>query len=265
MNADALKDKVEQRDRPAVPRPSRLATLSIWLPLTGRCLGIPAKMVRSTLSPVVAMIVFQALIMLGVPTIVYMIKGEFPKPAMHDYSNPIVGTGVILALVLGLLCGGEDEENGTADFLQRLPIHPLRMLAEKLAGCAMAFALWLLLNLLMSVLIARVHGSPLYETLAYILERIFYPYHGRDALLSMSLLLFGFGMASAAWIGKLIPAAIVAGVLYMGFILCALYALRGFVSLYQLYDSPWPGWIALMGFAICLAATAARAITREGR
>lgn len=49
---------------------------------------------------------------------------------------------VLMAFLLGVLCGAEEEENRTLEFALVQPVHPLRVLAEKIAGSVLAFLLW---------------------------------------------------------------------------------------------------------------------------
>jgi ABC-type transport system involved in multi-copper enzyme maturation permease subunit len=117
---------------------------------------------------------------------------------------------MMLALLLGVLCGAEEQENETADFALRLPLTRMRIFLEKLCGAMIAFALWAVLSILLTeVLVLVMGGDSMIAAMklpgAIAQSRML----GYAAL--WAVLLFSFGLAAGAWIGRVVPAAVAAG------------------------------------------------------
>jgi hypothetical protein len=183
-----------------------------------------------------------------------------------------LGLAIIMAFLLGTLCGAEEEENGTADFVFRLPIPRWRILAEKLCGSGIAFLCWVVLSAFLFFAIRAAFGDYWFEShpqpfgliYLYDVRQIYWDPHMLQTLAVWAPLLYCFGLAAGAWIGKVVLAAVVGG--------CSAAVFGWFISylanhrLFALHvvDSYW--WtVILLGCLLALAAAGLRHHFREGR
>jgi hypothetical protein len=173
--------------------------------------------------------------------------------------------GMIVLLILGVLGGAEEEENGTADFLRRLPIPRLRILAEKILGAAIGFGLWCVLIVLLTEIVwASFGGEPIYKSQVLIGHTGNEPEKLRF-LLAAAPLVYLAGLAAGAWIGRVMIAAIVGGLGAIIYICLANWFSKCLTTggLFQIQNTPVGSYLA--GALALFIAAAIRFQTREGR
>lgn len=221
--------------------------------------GIIVREVRAALSAVFAVAALQALYLL-LRGLSEVWQGRLFAVHAEDIAYPWAVSSVIMALLLGVLCGAEEEENGTADFPQRLPIPRLRVLAEKIAGSLVAFALWAVLALLLDTLLMALSGrfslGSVFKTMVN--ERLF--------LLpaSWGVLLYCSGLVAGAWTRRAVVAAVVGGVGGWVFGVAGVVLTLGGDLRAILAEGVWPYHVFWLGCLLALMATAVRYQTREG-
>lgn len=158
-----------------------------WLPG-----GIVGREIRAAL-PVVLSLAF-------LPSLLSVVVWRLAFWSSHERFGMIeamrifwIFTSVLTAFLLGGLCGAEEEENQTLEFVLTQPISPLRVLAEKVAGSALAFLLWAVVSLQA------------------------FPPSARDLVLLQPLWLPAFfvPLGVGVWMRKVMLTVIVSGALFM--------------------------------------------------
>ncbi len=114
---------------------------------------------------------------------------------------------VFAALICGIICGAEEEENGTADFPRRLPLGRVRVLVEKVMGAVLAFAAWAVLAMIVMTVVSGY--GPEKATFETLLAKV--PDASRDR--SMIAILFSTGVLCGFLARKAVLAALLAGIL----------------------------------------------------
>ena len=222
------------------------------VPLAGPLRGLVGREVLAAAPALTALLVLHLWVVF-LPSIWYAAFGTAwrpPEPGIVQIS--LVAILVTAFFLVGVLCGAEEEENGTAAFVRQLPVHPLRALGEKIAGSLLALAVWFAAAWILStiVLLGSRTGSLHYTLLG--------------PALTWGALFFSFGLAAGAWIRRVIPAAFIGGVLAAGYGWTGL-AMSGSQSLrqgleYNTFSIP----IVLIGCAAALLAAAWRVTHPEG-
>ncbi|MCX7014126.1 MAG: hypothetical protein NTW86_16520, partial [Candidatus Sumerlaeota bacterium] len=113
---------------------------------------------RAASSAVAAMVVLTLLVGLHQTVISAFSTGSLVFSS-DDYWGAVAVAGIILGLLLGVLCGAEELENGTADFARRLPIPWPRIFVEKVAGSLIAFVAWLVMVAALGTLAEALYGE----------------------------------------------------------------------------------------------------------
>ena len=164
---------------------------------------------------------------------------------------------VVMAFLLGVLCGGEEEENKTSDFAKRLPIPQWRILAEKIGGSFAAFCCWALVAMLINVFLGGLFGISPVGLMAETINRV-------SLTICWGALLFCSGLVAGAWTRKVIVGAVLGGVsgwLYGNISLLLIH--RGDLRA-ALLRGDWPFKVFAAGCLIALFLTFVRYQTREG-
>ena len=164
---------------------------------------------------------------------------------------------VLWALILGTLCGAEEEERGTLDFPFRLPISRLRLLSEKLAAAVLLFVIWCMATILADMLAVQLFCGGTDTILA-----------GEDIwplrqLLMSSLLFFSFGLAVGAWTKNVIGSVIVAGI--VGSVVLNLARFTVYRAFNRVDDNPATWALLAVPCIVALAVAALRYHTRAAR
>jgi len=171
-------------------------------------------------------------------------------------------SSVVMALLLGVLCGGEEEENRTADFAARLPIPRLRILAEKIAGSALAFCIWGILALLIDFfLLACLNQNPI-DTVPLIVAAI--ADNAISLPLSWGVLLFFCGLAAGAWTRKALVAAVIGGLVGWVYGVAGIFIFHGGDFRQAMTQLHWPLSIFWIGAFAALMLAVYRYLIREG-
>jgi ABC-type transport system involved in multi-copper enzyme maturation permease subunit len=110
----------------------------------------------------------------------------------------------LIAFILGVLNGAEEEENDTADFVRRLPIPRLRVLTEKLLGSLLAFVLWFAMSVLVLMLVLE------FCTARNLISEQVTEVAGIAAY--WSVLLFSIALAAGTWVKRVLTASLAGGV-----------------------------------------------------
>ena len=163
-----------------------------------------------TLSAVIAVSVGQALI----PLLGLIGALASSRPFVFDIYLAVdswTGGMIILSLLLGVLCGAEEEENNTANFVRRLPIARLRVLGEKICGSAFALIIGIVLSFLCTVIVILICDSDPGMTIMTLKSEIV-SYKNSTHLITWGPLLYFAGLAAGAWIEKVVIAAVAGGI-----------------------------------------------------
>lgn len=172
--------------------------------------SIIAREVYAALSAVVTVSVAQALIpLLG-------LIGAMASSHPFDFNiylaaDSWTGGMIILSLLLGVLCGAEEEENNTANFVRRLPIARLRVLGEKICGSALALIIGGVLSFLCTIIVILICDSDPGTTIMALNSESIVFQNGTH-LITWGPLLYFAGLAAGAWIEKVVIAAVAGGI-----------------------------------------------------
>ncbi len=182
-------------------------------------------------------------------------------PGMSHVLAYLSASSTIVALCLGVLCGAEEEENGTADFARRIPVPRLQIFREKMAGSLLAFLVWNVLAFALMILISHfAHGDNSRKLVSFMGDPYSFDY-------MRALILFTGGLAAGVWIGRVVVAAVVGGVgavVLTNLAMIILYQMRrAHIDYYFLKTVNV--WIYLGITALFLVLAAIRFQTREGR
>lgn len=223
--------------------------------------------VKASLSAILAMVMLTFLLFIA-GFIQATASGRTYSVYGADVVTTFAGLSVIVALLLGVLCGAEEEENQTADFVLRLPAHRQRILLEKIAGSALAFALWLTLGAIVCSFILILFGRSGPDQFLLVLDF----FRGRDVLesgekflwcLRWSSIMYCFGLVAGAWTRRVLLAAVLGGGGAMIYAVATMAFLGGGAAFNQ-GPQNWAPKIVWFGCAAALAGAAFRYHTREG-
>lgn len=131
---------------------------------------------------------------------------QVPLPG-DSYQDVFRMLAVFATLICGIICGAQEEEDGTADFPRRLPVGRVRVLFEKVMGAVLAFAAWAILSIIVMTVISGY--GPEKATFGALLEKV--PDASRDR--SMVVILFSTGVLCGFLARKAVLAALLAGIL----------------------------------------------------
>ena len=223
--------------------------------------------VKTSLSAILAMVMLTFLLFVA-GLIRATTSGTSYTVSGADVVTTFAGLSVIVALLLGVLCGAEEEENQTSDFVLRLPAHRQRILLEKIAGSALAFALWLTLEAIACSFILILFGRSGPGELLVVLDF----FRGMDVLgsgeqflwcLRWSSIMYCFGLVAGAWTRRVLLAAVLGGGSAMIYTIVTMAFLGGGAAFNQ-GPQNWAPKIVWFGCAAAIAAAAYRYHTREG-
>jgi len=244
-------------------RSTLLALLRRAAPLRLPASNLILREVRAALGAVTALVGLQMIVTLLSAASAWRRGAGFrfdPEP----YVEAAIAAAVVAGLLLGVICGAEEQENGTADFALRLPIPRWRILAEKIAGSAIAFLLWAVVSALLGAAGMLVSGEKL-AVLASLHKIVAIKEAGIYAALSWAALFYCCGVAAGAWIGRAVPAAVAAGLGAAFYTLIGWRLLGPFRSgLEAAITGHWTPPALWAGCLAALLAAAARYQTREG-
>jgi ABC-type transport system involved in multi-copper enzyme maturation permease subunit len=223
--------------------------------------GIVKREIRASLSAAAAIALFQALYPLIMAT-----QSAFGGHGFRVDSDVLAHawnvSSVVMALLLGVLCGGEEEENQTADFAARLPIPRLRILAEKIAGAALAFCLWGVLALAVDLFLVLCVGRNPIDVAPRIVAAI-----GNNLValpLSWGILLFFCGLAAGAWTRKVLISAVIGGLGGWVYGVAGIFLFHGGDFSQAMTQLHWPLAIFWIGGFAALILAVYRYLIREG-
>jgi hypothetical protein len=229
-------------------------------PWMGNLIG---REVRAAGGAIVAMAVLQLVLTLS-PTLSALIFDSYLRFDTSLCVGVWAGAAVVVGLLLGVICGAEEQENGTADFASRLPIAPWRILLEKTCGSALAFIIWAILSVVLVSVAAVVCQKGPFHVVEALFSASRYDVSMSTAL-NWTLLLYMFGLAAGAWMGHVIPAAIAGGGAAALYTLAGIYCVarpdRGFAAL--ILDDAWTPPILWAGCLAALLVALGRFQTRE--
>lgn len=223
--------------------------------------GIVRREIRASLSAVAAIAILQVFFPLTVAT-----QSAFGGHGFKIYGKALAYawnvSSVVMALLLGVLCGGEEEENQTADFAARLPIARLRILTEKIAGSALAFCIWGILALLIDFfLLACLNQNPIDtipQVATAIAENLF------TLPFSWGVLLFFCGLAAGTWTRKVLVAAVIGGLGGWVYGVAGIFIFHGGDIRLAMTQLHWPLAIFWIGAFAALMLAVYRYLIREG-
>lgn len=222
--------------------------------------GIVKREIRASLSAAAAIAIFQAFYPLIVAT-QSAIGGHGFRVYPDDMAYAWNVSSVIMALLLGVLCGGEEEENQTADFAARLPISKLRILAEKIVGSVLAFCIWGILALLIDFfLLTCLNQNPIDtipQVATAIAENLF------TLPFSWGVLLFFCGLAAGTWTRKVLVAAVIGGLGGWVYGVAGIFIFHGVDFRQAMTQLHWPLAIFWIGGFVALILTVYRYLIRE--
>lgn len=244
--------------------PARIAT---WPPA-----GVFWREVRAALPTVAAVAAVMALIAFLAVLHAFLFRvyhnNVWLLPTADNLNSAWCIVVILVFFLVGILCGAEETENGTADFARRLPVSRLRIYLAKTAGGLFAVLLWLVLaaGLVVATLALGPHFlMPGFTVGMGISQTPFSPLAAHNAMLGLGLLFFFCGQAAGAWIGRVILSALAGGVLAIAYVnvLAGLAALIVHDVPKNIFDYPLES--TLVGSLLALAAALYRFLTREGR
>jgi len=219
-----------------------------------------AREVRAAGSAVVAVTALQCFVPLLLGLSQAIGGRSFQLFSARAFASSWTAFSVVMLFLLGVLCGGEEEENHTADFARRLPVPALRILGEKICGSLIAFALWVILSLFLTGIISVTSQTSGFGSF---IQRILSE-KSVVILLSWGVLLYAFGLAAGAWIRKVILAAVIGGLVAWAYGFAAIVIIAGGNLRSILIEGTWPISIFWCGAVVALIATVIRYLTREG-
>lgn len=167
---------------------------------------IIARELRVSLPVVAGVLFLQSLTPLIIHTSHLMLGSRSSIGMVKLIELCMAGGIVITAMMLGVLCGGEEEENGTINFLLRLPVRPAPVFARKLSGSLAAFAVYLAASHILAGLLADVYGG---EAPPVTKDQWIAPKTWQQ--LTYAFHFYAASVAAGVWLRQVIPAAVTAG------------------------------------------------------
>jgi hypothetical protein len=189
--------------------PQTISRRRAIFPLLGN--GIIAREARAALPVVTALTLMFCLYLAWAEYSVSFSPGPKVLAAHSSLLFVWLALSQVVAFVLGVLCGAEERESGTDQFLLTLPIARLRVMSEKIVGSLASFAIFVLLSFIAIPAVLKLFNPHLWAALIEFTHRIG-PYDVPVALIQ-ALFAFSVGLASGAWIGNVLIATIVGAVL----------------------------------------------------
>ena len=168
------------------------------IPLAGPLRGLVGREVLAA-GPALTALLLLHLLVVFLPSLWRVAFGTWLPPDPQLVLNSLTAIFVTAFFLMGVLCGAEEEENGTAMFVRQLPVHPLRVLGEKIAGSLLALIIWFVAAWIVSAIVllaVRTGTSP------GVVE---------GPVLLWGVLFFTFGLAAGTWIRRVIPATLIGG------------------------------------------------------
>lgn len=257
--------------------PARFSLRRLLLPL--RPVTIARREVAVALPPLALLwLIFFLRLVIMIRDDRWVKSGGATNAGLQSLAGSFVTWWLVLAIItaffLGITAGAEEEETGTANFARRLPIAPLRILAEKLAGSALAFALWTLGTAVMLLIGDALASADLDRVTGEVL-RAFQtqwaqsPLDSRTGLITplpallWCLWLYVCALAVGSFAGKTLHTAIISGLAAFILVVAAnALLLQEFRD--ALRAGPHPA-LVLAGSALLILATAIRFLRVEGR
>ncbi len=137
-----------------------------------------------------------------------------PEAILFMYVWEVIG--FLMAYILGVLSGAEEEENGTMEFVRGLPIPAWRIWAAKIGGSLTAFTIWAVGSILLIEGLLIISGQGVGF---FVKDILFAQGSGMDNLqmLCWWSLLFGVSVGIGVWTRHVLLTAVAASVAVASF------------------------------------------------
>ena len=223
--------------------------------------NIITREIYAGITPVTAIAILQGMIpLIGIITVYFGISSPPAEGQLVDnICKLITASSVVVSLLLGVLCGAEEEENNTMDFVQRLPVSPMKVLFQKILGSILCFLFFIILISLINSMLIKIYGyNPKLILKNLVIGKVDY-----IRALSWGPLLYCFGLVAGVFSKKVIPAAIIGGGGALLYSTLGLFFKFGFHI--KITPDKWSPQVLWWGCFVVLILTVVRFSTREGK